>query len=140
MPGRQNKYLGTARVAAFRLRFQGEGSRRLRRKLAHQLQRYSALLRQGGFVSGHHRREGKSAVFAGQYFSTANKIELRGSNAEARHPENGPRANAVSRGRNDRRTEAQQISQPLLWARGLRTKGRVRHSRGVRFADRTDLS
>ena len=36
--------------------------------------------------------------------------------------------------------EAQQISQPLLWARRVRAQRRLRHSRGVRFADRADLS
>jgi NADPH-dependent 2,4-dienoyl-CoA reductase/sulfur reductase-like enzyme len=43
--GRQDKYLGQAGTAALRLRFQGERSRRVRRKLADQLQRHCSLLR-----------------------------------------------------------------------------------------------
>src|SRR5579863_9231393 len=48
--------LGKAGAAALRLRFQGERSRRLRRKLADQLWRHRSVLRQSRFVSRHHGR------------------------------------------------------------------------------------
>ena len=55
--------------------------------------------------------------------------------------EDGPRAHAVSRRRDDRRAEAQQVSQPLLRARRVQPpRRRLRHPRGVRLADRPDLS
>src|SRR5208282_5594426 len=93
-----------------------------------------------GFVSWHHGSERKSPVSAGQHFSAADEIELCGSHSQRRHPENGPRADAVPRGRNNGWAEAQQISQPLLWTRRMRTKRRMRYSRCVRFADRAHLS
>ena len=86
--------------------FKAKRPRWLWRRLAYQLQRHRPLLRQGGFVPRHHRREGKSAVSAGQHFSTPHQAELRRTDAATRRAENGPRADAIQSGRHHRRTEA----------------------------------
>ena len=50
-------------------------------------------------------------------------------------------AHAVSRRRHDRRPEAQQVSQPVLRPRRVQPpRRRLRHPRGLRFADGPDLS
>ena len=66
---------------------------------------------------------------------TAAEVTLRNSIGE-----NGPRADAVPRGRHDRWPEAQQVSQPVLRARRVQpARRRLRHSRRLRLADGLDL-
>ena len=73
-------------------------------------------------------------------FQRPTRLERRGGHAAQLAEEDGPRADAVSRRRHDRRAEAQQVSQPLLRARRVQpARGRMRHPRGVRLPHRPDL-
>src|SRR6516164_11234206 len=106
MSGRKNKYLGKVGAAALRLRLQGQESRRFRRRLASQLPRHRTLLRQGGFVSRHHGRDGKLAASSRRRISAAAEIELCRGDPETKSAKNGSRVDAVPRRRHQRRTEA----------------------------------
>ena len=117
--GGKTNIWGRLALAAFRLRFQGQEPRRFRRRLAHQLQRPRSLLRQGGPVPRHHRREGKSSPPSRQHISASHKTELRRSHASAKPAKDGPRPHPVPCRRHHRRAEAQQVSQPLLRTRRL---------------------
>ena len=140
LPGRQDQHLGTAGAAPLRLRLQGEEPRRLRRGLADLLPGHRALLRPGRSVPRDLRRQGEPAAPARQHLPAADPAQRRGGHAAQLAEEDGPRAHALSRGRDHRRAEAQQVSQPLLRTRRVHpARRRMRHPRGVRLADRPDL-
>ena len=62
-------------------------------------------------------RQGEPAVPAGQHLPAADAAECGGGHAPQLAEEDGPGAHAVSGRRDDRRAEAQQVSQPLFRAR-----------------------
>ena len=70
----EDKHLGTPGAQALRLRFQGQEPRWLWGRLADQLQRHRSLLRQGGFVPRHHRREGKPSLSSRRHISAPTKL------------------------------------------------------------------
>ncbi len=74
-------------------------------------------------------------------FQRSTRLNHGGSEAAREPGWNGPRADPLSRRRDHRRSEAQQIPQPVFRARRLRpARRRLRYPRGVRFAHRPDLS
>ena len=103
------------------------------KRLAYQLQRSRALLRQGGLYLGitgvKENLLPSDSIF--QRPTRLNCAELTSSRAA----ENGQDAHAVPHGRYQRRIEAQ-ISQPLFRPRSLRTQGWLRHSCRVRLSHR----
>src|SRR5256885_518324 len=112
---RENQYLGEGGAAVLRLRFPGQKPRWIRRRLAAHLQRPRSLLRQSRFVSGYYWRQRKSPTDSRQHFSTSHEAELCGTDPEAKPAKDGSHGYAVSCRRNQRRSEAQQISQPMFW-------------------------
>ena len=123
---RQDEHLGPPGAAPLRLRLQGEEPRRLRRGLADLLHGHRAVLRPRRSVSRDLRasrrtsRTCPTASSSGPHACAAAEVTLRNSLEE-----DGPRADAVSRGRHDRRAEAQQVSQPLLRPRRVQPARRA---------------
>ena len=141
LPRRQDEHLGPAGAAALGLRLQGEEPRRLRRGLADLLQGHRAVLRPGRPVPRDLGRQGEPPASARQHLPAADPARERGSHAAQVAEEDEPRPDALSRRRHDRRPEAQQVPQPLLRPRRVQPpRRRLRHPRGLRLADRPDLS
>ncbi len=104
------------------------------------LQGHRAVLRPGRSVSRHLGRQGEPAVPARQPVSAPDETGPGRSHAAQLAQEDEPGADAVSRGRHDRRAEAQQVSQPLFRTRRVQpSRGRLRHPRRLRLADRPHL-
>ena len=137
----QDEHLGPAGAAALGLRLQGEEPRRLRRGLADLLQGHRALLRPRRPLPRDLRRQGEPAVSAGQHFPAADPAGERRSHAARVAQEDEPGPDALPRRRHHRRTETQQVPQPLLRPRRVQPPcRRLRHPRRLRLADRPDLS
>ena len=133
---RQDEHVGP-RVAAFlRDGSQGEDARRLRRGLADRLCGHLAVLRQGRHAARDQRDEGRHPAPAGRPLPAAVEAERRRSAAEARDREDGAPPDSGTRRRHHRR-RAEQVPPALHGTRPLRA--RMRHQRGVPFADRVDL-
>jgi choline dehydrogenase-like flavoprotein len=78
---------------------------------------------------------------ARQHLPEADQAQLRRGEAAAVARQDGPRADALPRRRDDRRAPAQQVPQPLLWTRRLQpAQRRLRHSRRLRLAHGTDCA
>ena len=140
--GRQDQHLGTPGAAPFRLRFQSHIARRLRRRLAHLLRRYRALLRQSRLCISASPATRKICPICPTAFSSVAVKLTAGGVETARQPrKKWTGAHAVSRGRNHRWSEAQQIPQPLFRPRRVRpARRRLRYPRRLRFAHRPDSS
>ena len=138
---RQDEHLGPAGAAPLGLRLQGEDPRRLRRGLADLLRRHRAVLRPVDLYLGISGVKENLPHLPDSIFQRPTRLDAAEVHAAQVAEEDGPRADAVSRRRHDRRPEAQQVSQPLLRPRRVQpARRRLRHPRRVRFADRPDLS
>ena len=105
------------------------------------LQGHRALLRPRGPVSRDFRRQGEPPVPARQPVSAADTARERRGDAAQLAEEDEPRPHALPRRRHDGRPEAQQVSKPVFRTRRVQPpRRRLRHPRGLRFADRPDLS
>ena len=140
LPGRQDQHLGPARPENGRSGLQGEVARRLRRRLADRIRGHRAVLRPGRSAAGHLGGRRAPAVSARLDLPAAVQAERTGGAAAQDAAGHGANRDALPRGRDHRRAGAQQVPQQVLRARRLQpARRRMRHPRGVRFADRPHL-